>query len=464
MKKLSLLVFATLFALTINAQFTQKIKADSVLITNDSCSAELNLENSTKNIKGFLYNKGNGRTEFKRAMIKINDSIYLFGNDTLNIKQAINAAGGSGNTATLYNANDKLTNDRIVDLDTSTLSFYKSNKPVFSIAKNANVWIGKDSPYFSNFRLNVDSSLRVNHKGWGATKTNIFTVGSDSYNLFNVGSSGTTAIYTFNGNNPTFFANWGLRIEQGYETKFIGGQYNSYFNFQFGSQEKMRLIQNGALLLGTTTDDSTAILKLVSGTRGFLPPVWTQAQRLAIDGVSKGLIGYQSDNTENLYVYRGSGWNRILTDADYSLKRVILPADVVSNTSANTLTDVTNLSFNADANTTYKFKFYIVYSAAAANTGSRWTINSSQTASTLHYTSTYSLSSTSVTTNQGLSAYNLPASANATSASTGSNVAIIEGVIRLSSAGTVIARFASEVNNSAITALSNISYVEFEKL
>lgn len=50
---------------TSNAQFVYKIKADSVKITNDSCSAELIIENSTKNVQGYLYNKGNGRTEFR---------------------------------------------------------------------------------------------------------------------------------------------------------------------------------------------------------------------------------------------------------------------------------------------------------------------------------------------------------------------------------------------------------------
>ena len=71
------------------SQFIHKIKADSVLITNDSCDAELNLENSTKNVNGFLYNKGNGRTEFRKGLIKINDSLYIIGNDTLNIAKGI---------------------------------------------------------------------------------------------------------------------------------------------------------------------------------------------------------------------------------------------------------------------------------------------------------------------------------------------------------------------------------------
>jgi hypothetical protein len=104
MKKLLLiLVLAVVFQTTFS-QFIYKIKADSLLVTNDSCTAELNLENSTKNIKGFLYNKGNGRTEFRKAVI-VNDSSFVLGSDTLVIKGASSwrLAGNSGtNPATNF--------------------------------------------------------------------------------------------------------------------------------------------------------------------------------------------------------------------------------------------------------------------------------------------------------------------------------------------------------------------------
>src|SRR5581483_4880389 len=91
----------------LHAQYIYKIKADSVLITNDSCTAELNLENSTKNVPGFLFNKGRGRTEFRRAVLKINDSLYLIGADTLRVGspnawlQGGNAFGTTGILGTL---------------------------------------------------------------------------------------------------------------------------------------------------------------------------------------------------------------------------------------------------------------------------------------------------------------------------------------------------------------------------
>ncbi len=70
----------------------------------------------------------------------------------------------------------------------------------------------------------------------------------------------------------------------------------------------------------------------------------------------------------------------------------------------------------------------------------------------MRYRSQYSLTTTSQTVNEGLSAHDTPAAANATSAATGANIAIIEGFYTASADGSVIARFASEVSSSAIVA------------
>jgi hypothetical protein len=72
-------------------QHIYKIKTDSLLVTNDSCNAELNLENSTRNVNGFLYNKGNGRTEFRKALVQLPDGRYLIGGDTLNVKSGLDS-------------------------------------------------------------------------------------------------------------------------------------------------------------------------------------------------------------------------------------------------------------------------------------------------------------------------------------------------------------------------------------
>jgi hypothetical protein len=130
---------------------------------------------------------------------------------------------------------------------------------------------------------------------------------------------------------------------------------------------------------------------------------------------------------------------------------VVIESDVTNNNATpNTMQDVTGLSFPVIAGTTYRFKFIIPYTSAATTTGSRWSINGPATPDLLEYQSTYTLDATSGTLNYG-STYDFPAASNASSLTTG-NIAIIQGVIKPSASGTVIARFASEVSSSAIVA------------
>src|SRR5207302_1476739 len=69
------------------------IKADSVKITNSCDTAELIIENHTQNVPGFLFNKGKGRTEFRRA-VKLNDSTLVLGADTVVIRGYATASNG----------------------------------------------------------------------------------------------------------------------------------------------------------------------------------------------------------------------------------------------------------------------------------------------------------------------------------------------------------------------------------
>jgi hypothetical protein len=133
-----------------------------------------------------------------------------------------------------------------------------------------------------------------------------------------------------------------------------------------------------------------------------------------------------------------------------ALNTVVLAADVTNNNgSANTIADVTGLSFAVVSGETYWFEFVIAYTAAATTTGSRWAING-PTTTLLNYRSEYTLTATSTTVNSA-TAYDIPAAASASSLTAG-NVATIWGIIKPSADGTVIARFASEISASAIVA------------
>lgn len=143
-----------------------------------------------------------------------------------------------------------------------------------------------------------------------------------------------------------------------------------------------------------------------------------------------------------------------------SLSTVVLGADQTNNNAvANTIANVTGLSFAVTSGNTYWFRFVIWYTAAATTTGSRWSING-PTNSLIGYRTSLGLSAagtsgTDVRTETNVAAYDSPAASNATSptATAGqANIAIIEGLITPSADGTVIARFASEVGGSAIIA------------
>jgi hypothetical protein len=197
--------------------------------------------------------------------------------------------------------------------------------------------------------------------------------------------------------------------------------------------------------------------------------------RADIGGTKRVLIRAVLAQFERLEYAEGRGWavyassgaikhslNQGTSPAQSGLQRVVLGADVTNNNAvANTIADVTGLSFPVIAGNRYAFRFVIDYTAAATTTGSRWTLNG-PAFTRLAYSSQYSLTATSSTFNEAV-AYAIPAASSASSANTTGNVAIIEGFIQPSANGDVIARFASEIASSAIVAKVG-SYVDYAQL
>jgi len=146
------------------------------------------------------------------------------------------------------------------------------------------------------------------------------------------------------------------------------------------------------------------------------------------------------------------------------MNAVILGTDVINNNAtANTMQDVTGLSFAVTAGSRYYFRFYINYSTALTTTGSRWSISGPASPTSICFMSEYSSASTTTTRNANVIAYDLPATANTASGQINGNNAVIEGYIIPSVDGTVIARFASEISASAITAKAG-SVVYYQQL
>ncbi|WP_247651804.1 beta strand repeat-containing protein [Chitinophaga eiseniae] len=87
--------FSIIFLLFIGtfcyAQHVYQIKADSVRIYNTCDTAELILENRTQKVPGFLFNKGNGRTEFQQLKFTSPGLglLGIQGQDTVNLPNVL---------------------------------------------------------------------------------------------------------------------------------------------------------------------------------------------------------------------------------------------------------------------------------------------------------------------------------------------------------------------------------------
>jgi len=286
-------------------------------------------------------------------------------------------------------------------------------------------------------------------------------------------------------------------------TMTISGKTNVYGgNFGLGVADVANIIYpltlestvNGTLAEFKTSGTAGVLsLKAASGSSSYL---WTQGANLYYgttgvqlqlnagvlkDYVGNGVVDFGSaaNQWKDVYAKRffrdgveltGAGGGisqQTLNDTAAAIRaaipnviRVWLPNNVVNNNgSANTLADVTGLSFPVVAGTRYGFKVVVVYNSAATTTGSRWTLNGPE-ATDMSYRSQYNTTAAAITVNT-LAAYNLPSASNASSLTSG-NRCVIEGEILPSANGDVQVRFASEISASAITAIAGRSYLEYQ--
>ena len=69
---------------------------------------------------------------------------------------------------------------------------------------------------------------------------------------------------------------------------------------------------NGTTVSIGTPSSTSAILEIASTSQGVLFPRMTQTERLAISSPTSGLIVYQIDNPDGLYIYKIGGWVQII--------------------------------------------------------------------------------------------------------------------------------------------------------
>jgi len=125
------------------------------------------------------------------------------------------------------------------------------------------------------------------------TYENVNAVTGGSYSNGTITLSGTGNV---NGNTITGLSTGG---------SFTGGTVNGATNFTDG-------LSGNTILAGSGSISSSAALEVSSTTKGFLPPRMTESQRNSISTPATGLMVYQTDGDEGLYIYKSFGWVQII--------------------------------------------------------------------------------------------------------------------------------------------------------
>lgn len=111
-----------------------------------------------------------------------------------------------------------------------------------------------------------------------------------------------------NGENALIISNTTEFSLRGRSSRII----SFYTDSGSGESEKVRIETSGIVAIGTSTPSASAQLDVSSTTRGFLPPRMTAAQRAAITSPAVGLVVYQTDSTEGLWIYTNTnGWKAL---------------------------------------------------------------------------------------------------------------------------------------------------------
>lgn len=184
----------------VSAQEVYTIKADSTKLTGCD-SNELIIENHTQAVKGFLYNTGNGRTIFKKGVVKPNDSINIIGSDTIKVLPPTNFWGLKGN----YNINPSLNGAGTMDAQPFRLLSGGFEQMRLS-GTSGNVLIGTQTELHpTSYKLQVSGRTYLKSPDWTRIGNMVITTGV-------VGAAGIASgiqVADSNGNSPIVFANGG---------------------------------------------------------------------------------------------------------------------------------------------------------------------------------------------------------------------------------------------------------------
>lgn len=192
-----------------------------------------------------------------------------------------------------------------IDMQFSTLGFYSD--PTYNAyfgLNNGGLYLSSHTRFVFNTSL-ANSALTIEQSGNILINT-VFDAGFklDVNGTARVGASvasGQLYIKGAAGNGQYLYLdNGGADL-----WTFIGG---SVFTIDSSATRILRANANAQVTINGNVNDASAQFQVESTTRGFLPPRMTSAERTAILTPAVGLMVYQTDATEGLYIYKSTGW------------------------------------------------------------------------------------------------------------------------------------------------------------
>ena len=148
---------------------------------------------------------------------------------------------------------------------------------------------------------NANGYFQLEHPGSQTWKLGVFT---DNTSTFSIGND-NGGVFASRYLNITNVGDIGIATTSPSYKLDINGTLRSVNGANFATT-------SGNVGIGTASPVASAKLDITSTTQGFLPPRMTAAQRGAISSPAIGLVVYQTDGNEGLWIYtNGNGWKAL---------------------------------------------------------------------------------------------------------------------------------------------------------
>lgn len=257
----------------------------NIVLTNSSTDVTgIQFQRQDGSIIGDIYNTGGGFFVGNN----FGKSLFFSNNGTCGLNS-------SGTTSTLLTIKGTGT----TSATTSLLVQNSSSVISLQITDNNLLCLGGTTSSFPAIKRNgaaIDFRL-ADDSGYAAITSTRLIVSGDA-------GSGTTADVQSLNNNLSLKAGYYFRLIATSDSNSIvlGSAFDGSLTYTFAERR---------FVVGSISINSSAVLQADSTTKGFLPPRQTQAQRTAIASPAVGLMVYQTDTVEGLYIYKSTGWTFI---------------------------------------------------------------------------------------------------------------------------------------------------------